>query len=352
MKKNASVCIGTLGILVILMVSVIVGKLFLDRPDQLQCHSDADLLAALKSLPVSEYEDFMAKAKAYDYCGLDAKGEQFPVRDIGSREKAGRIGDALYFQMLVRFQSALEGMERASVGNDRLTFTNALNRVHGLLAEQRDGCIDPKVRFPSGIFVRCLEKTEYALLRCLERRGECVRPNACDVAYALPDVFFDNSFGKCSWMSGTSPRLFALKTFRDMIAMSCRILRYDTENGRLPHGLDDVMGDGLVGGMGDFLYSCRGRSWQLFFPKSPKAAMLPFNVYVPSIFRNTEGWPVPMGLWISSDFSMKRRVLYRTGHLNESFPEWECVFVDGKIRKPRYANQCDGFMNRSNVADR
>ena len=340
MKKAASVYIGTSVILVILMIAVIVGKSFPNRPDLLQCHSDADLLAALKSLPVSEYEDFMAKAKAYDYCGLDSKDERFPVRDIGSREKVGRIGDALYFQELVRFQSALERMERSSVRNDRLAFTNAMNHVRGLLAGQMDGCIDPKVRFPSGIFIRCLEKTEYALLRSLERRGECIRPDVRDIVRTLPDVFFDNSFGKCSWMSGTSPRLFALKTFRDMIAVSCLIVKYGLENGRLPHGLDDVMGDGLVSGIDGFLYSCRGESWQLFFPKSPKAAMLPFNVYVPSVFRNTEGWPVPMGLWLSSDFSEKRRELYITGRLNETYPEWECVFVDGKIRRPVCVSRC------------
>ncbi len=343
MKKAASVCAGASVILVILMLAAFVGKSFLDRVVQGQCRSDADLLAALKSLPASEYEDFIAKAKAYDYCGLDAKDKWFPVREIGSHEKAGRIGDALYFLMLVRFQSALERMEQSSVGNDNLAFSNAVDHVRGLLVGQRNGCIDHRVRFPSGIFMRCLERTEYALLRCLERRGECVRPVASDIVHALPDVLFDKSPDKCSWMSGGLPRLSTLKTFRDMIAVACLITKYGLERGRIPHGLDDVMGDGLVSGMDRFLYSCRGESWQLFFPKSPLAAKLPFNVYVPSVFRGTEGWPVPMGLWLSSDFSMKRRVLYCTGHLNDGFPEWECVFVDGKIKKPRYASQCDGL---------
>lgn len=334
MKKAASVCAGVSGILAILMLAAFVGKSSRDGAAQRQCRSDADLLAALKSLPVSEYEDFIAKARAYDYCGLDAKDKWFPVREIGIHEKAGRIGDALYFRELVRFQSALERMEQSSVGNDSLAFSNAVDHVRGLLAGQRDGCVDPKARFPSGIFMRCLERTEYALLRCLERRGECVRPDARDIVHALPDVFFDNSLDKCSWMSGTSPRLSMLKAFRDMVAISCDIVKYDLENGRLPRGLEDIVDGSCGNSMNDFLYAYRGKTWQLFFPRSPLAVKLPFNVYVPSVFRNTEGWPVPMGLWVSSDFSEKRRELYLKGCLNEAYPEWECVFVDGKIRRP------------------
>lgn len=340
MRKDASICIGASAVLAILIVATFAGKSFLDRSIQGKCRSDEDLLAALKSLPSSEYEDFMAKATAYDYCGLDAKDERLPLRDIGSREKARRIGDALYFQELVRFQSALERMEQSSVGNDCLAFANAVNHVRGLLVGQRDGCVDPKARFPSGIFMRCLEKTEYALLRCLERRGECVRPAARDIVHTLPDVLFDNSLDKCSWMSGTSPRLSTLKVFRDMIAISCDIVKHNLENGRLPRGLEDIVDRSCENSMNDFLYACRGKSWQLFFPKSPLAVKLPFNVYVPSVFRNTEGWPVPMGLWVSSDFSEKRRELYLKGCLNEAYPEWECVFVDGKIRKPVCVSRC------------
>lgn len=233
---------------------------------------------------------------------------------------------------VVLYPSALADLESGFLSNAKESRATHLATVQSSLALQKKLCMNPDVRFPMVYFRRNIESLEYAIVRVME--ADCAMPiTAEEVMEVLPDALFDVDIKSCSWACYGSKYFRGVKAFRDMIVIGIAINEWKRRQGRYPKSLADVK---EVAHQKQFLeYDCRDGVWQLFCPdKRWVNNISPFNVYVPSITRdrsNPTDWPGSGSLWLSSDYSEKRRRLWRDRIINKDDETWRCRLVNGRL---------------------
>ena len=136
-----------------------------------------------------------------------------------------------------------------------------------------------------------------------------------------------------SWAVYSVDYLGVVKKFRDMILIGLSLKNWREENAHYPESLGVLSRACSLPQISNMEYVHSNGVWQLFCPyRRGMKNVAPFNVYIPIITRSMEtDWPLGKSLWLSSDFSQKRRSLFVDGVLNESNKVWRCSLINGRI---------------------
>ena len=269
---------------------------------------DFDYIGVAGCSPASNklFKSYLSRKISTDCDGCRATIEQYPV--------------------------AIADLESALLLNEKANRTTSLSIVQNSLALQKGFCTNSDVRFPMVYFRRNIESLEYAIVRTME--AECAMPiTGEEVMEVLPDELFDIDMTSCSWTCYSPKYLRGVKTFREMIVTGIAINEWKRKHGRYPKSLTDIKEN--VHQKQFMEYDCRDGIWQLFCPgKKWVRNIFPFNVYVPSIMRdrsNPTDWPSCESIWLSSDYSEKRRRLWCDGIINKDDEKWRCRLVNGRL---------------------
>ena len=291
-----------------------------------------------------EYVSFKARELCFTYCGIAGKGTNglWGAGTAASKElprwlPAYWVSERAVFVEIKDFQALLERLEESFRRGDEKMFHEYADRIRDTLRGQKEKCLSPTLRYRISVYFRNIEKTEYSLARMIEAPAGGIRLTVGDVKNMLGDYLFTNDFKACTWMVVGDETGLRYRRFRDMLATGLLIRRWQAEKGSLPASLRDIAASPGAENidLSQFVYSREGDVWQLFscFVRNGRN-LAPFNAYIPVISRGRPtDWPNPDGLWLSSDFSDKRRRLYETGSLNDGDPKWHYRLENGLIVK-------------------
>lgn len=256
--------------------------------------------------------EFYAERLRFDYCGtngvvLSARGIPQDGMLLYKLQKKPDVirRDRDFYVALKRFElAALAGKqpleEGEEVARQVLLFRNRM--------EQWD----------LWQYVSCVE---YSLLRVLDSGATTIAIS--DIERVLPDGLFKEL--QCVRNPG---RGAVHKAFKNMIVISWALGKWKREHESLPEDLN-VLGlekKWLCGvGGASIEYETKDGIWQLFSPGARGGKnKAQFNVYVPVMHApGIRFWPQASCLWLSSDYSEKRKRLYETGILYD--PESSCA---------------------------
>lgn len=168
-----------------------------------------------------------------------------------------------------------------------------------------------------------VSSVEYSLLRILD--GGFDKINIKKIENVLPPELYVWK----SKISENSHRSAAHKAFKNMIVIAWKLSEWKRNHGSYPAVLKDLDIDSKwLNGIGgaDIEYETRNGIWQLFSPGARGGKnKCEFNHYVPVMDApGVRFWPQSSCLWLSPDFSEKRRCLYETGILY-SLSESRCA---------------------------
>ena len=235
--------------------------------------------------------------------------------------------------LIAQYQKLLVDFENEFMRNKGFERVSRLRALKAHLEVQKNSCVHPEVRFPIALFRESIEKLEYSLVRVMEADGE--NPLMIEeVMKLLPDALFEIDFKLCKWAAYEPDYFDRVKTFRNMITLGITLNKWRREHGEYPNSLDFLDRTDYRLRISHIEYDHRPGIWQLFCPsKWWMKNLAPFNVYIPVITRNNEtDWPLGKCVWLSSDFSKKRRRLFVNGVINADNETWRCRLVDGRIR--------------------
>lgn len=240
-----------------------------------------------------------------------------------------RYGDVQYDDYFFRIdvQNELERLETAcrrgdGSSNTLVQFSRRLLALkHGASTNACD-----KTRL-----LMCVERVEYLLARVVES-GDGGAIGTAGILALLPDELF------LSGRQGDRETFFKFKMFRNFLVIGERIFEFKWRHGRLPTSLAELSGVAELLRVGNGMrvrYEVQADVWQLMCGGERSIdGKLVFNAYVPLLRGRPEcRWPLGRCIWLSSDFSEKRRQLYHQGELNQGTP-WACRMVEGRVVKP------------------
>ena len=265
---------------------------------------------------VGEVKDFYHEMMRYAYCGPNG-GRGVDRGCVPSDRIIETVWPHGHYHADKSFFEAVRKMELA--GDDRTRLMQAAAGVRAAL--------DVLAQDPHRDARLHMAFTEYALVRiCESMQAELSRS---DVQEILPDRMFDEKVNPK--MKG---RVDELRMFRDMICVAFLVKKFKREAGRLPDSLSDLDCGWVTEKYGRTAeYSRKDGVWQLFLPGAKGGVnKAPFNVYVPSVLDpGVRFWPQNRCLWLSSDFSSKRKAIFENGVLVQSGGSWSCELADGEL---------------------
>ena len=281
------------------------------------------LFAAEAMTACDEAQAFYEEYLRFDYCGIS--GIVHPERGVYCesflkfwvKEEPDRIQrEKEFYVALKRFEAAATGGQSAAA---------AACEVGRQLLVMKD--------FAKSSFLWWqVSSVEYSLLRILD--SETSQVGIPEIETALPDGLFDE-LGKLR----QSERCKMHKAFRNMIVVSWALKAAKKDKGGVPKELRDLGLDEkwLAGVDGAALeYRVVDGVWQLFSPGAPGGKDKGrFNEYVPVMHApGVRFWPQASCLWLSSEYSAKRRHLYETGTLYDAKSPCACRLEGGCITRP------------------
>ena len=171
---------------------------------------------------------------------------------------------------------------------------------------------------------------EYSLLRILDSGIDKISISEID------DILPAGLYAVKPKRSEDPCRGVAHKIFKNMIVIAWKLGEWKRNHGSYPAelqalGLDDKWLSGIGGS--DIEYEMKDGIWQLFSPgaRGGKNKCV-FNEYVPVMDApGVRFWPQSSCLWLSSDYSEKRLLLYEHGKLYDSASPCACKLENGGI---------------------
>lgn len=286
------------------------------------------LIAVVSLVPPSfggevDYEaakTFYADYLRFDYCGTN--GIVRPTRGI---LKEGRV--------------VFDAYVRPDVVQRDISFYRALGRFEMLAYVQRPAedrseeirqLLSSRAEVGDIEWLQYVSSVEYSLLRVVNSGVGTL--GLQDIDRILPDSMFLET----SPRSGISARIAAHRAFRNMIGIACALGNWKRKHGSYPGGQEELGIDGKwLGGIGGskIEYEVRDGIWQLFSPGARGGKnKCKFNEYVPVMDApGVRFWPQSSCLWLSSEYSAKRRRLYETGTLYDATSPCACKLERGCI---------------------
>ena len=286
----------------------------------------------------NEYKVISKESQMFDYMGsADFVVESHRV-SLSHFSNLFNIGDVnvdgiCMCTLIAQYQQLLGDFEDEFMRKKDFERVKRLSALKAHLEMQKNLCAHPDMRFPIALFRKSIEKLEYSLVRVMEAEGE--KPLTTEeVMKLLPDALFEIDFKLCKWAVYESDYFDRVKTFRDMITLGIALNKWRREHGGYPNSLDLLYKTDDRLRVSHIEYDHQHGIWQLFCPsKWWMKNVAPFNVYIPVITRNSEtDWPLVKCLWLSSDFSKKRRQLFVDGVINDDNETWRCRLVNGRIQ--------------------
>lgn len=280
----------------------------------------ASAVSAVRAPDVERMRNFYAECLRFDYCGTN--GIVRPTRGI---LKEGRV--------------VFDAYVRPDVVQRDISFYRALGRFEMLAYVQRPAedrseeirqLLSSRAEVGDIEWLQYVSSVEYSLLRVVNSGVGTL--GLQDIDRILPDSMFLET----SPRSGISARIAAHRAFRNMIGIACALGEWKRTHGSYPGGLKELGIDGKwLGGIGGskIEYEVRDGIWQLFSPGARGGKnKCKFNEYVPVMDApGVRFWPQSSCLWLSSEYSAKRRRLYETGTLYDATSPCACKLERGCI---------------------
>ena len=280
------------------------------------------LVLYAEALGVDEAKVLYCENLRFDYCGTN--GIVRPERGVPhekvlplllkyQEEKVKR--DIEFYKLLERFEAT--AMERGSIVLD--DGVEVGRRLMSFKADEN-----------TLMLWRYISQAEYSLIRIIE--SGTVEIGINDIENVLPDGLFRTE----SKGSRYPDRETVHKAFRNMIVIAWTLGRWKRDHGSFPESIRelDVEDKWLKGILGaDLEYRVVNGVWQLFSPGAPGGKDRGrFNEYVPDMCA-AHFWPQSSCLWLSSEYSAKRRHLYETGTLYDAKSPCGCKLEGGCITR-------------------
>lgn len=266
---------------------------------------------------------FYADYLKFDYCGTNGivrteRGEPHEkvLQAMVHFQPEVVQRDKCFYEMLRRFEvSALTG----KVGRHR----DGREIGRWLLAFR-------KQEKHQGALWNYVSSVDYSLLRILDSGFDKI--SIMEIDSILPAELYAGESGHLD----DSRRRGAHGGFKNMIVIAWHLSEWKRTHGSYPKGLEELSIDGKwLGGIGGskIEYEVRDGIWQLFSPGARGGKnKCKFNEYVPVMDApGVRFWPQSSCLWLSSDFSAKRRHLYETGTLYDAESPCACKLERGCI---------------------
>ena len=274
------------------------------------------------ALGIDEAKELYCESLRFNYCGTN--GVVRPERGVPhekvlplmlkhQEDKVKR--DIEFYELLKRFEVA--SMERGS-------------SVLGEGVDVGRRLMSFKADVDTLSFWGYVSLAEYSLIRIIE--SGTVEIGINDIENVLPDGLF-----KSKSNGGRYPDREAVhKAFKNMIVVAWALGRWKRDHGSFPESIRelDVEDKWLKGILGaDLEYRVVNGVWQLFSPGAPEGKDRGrFNEYVPDMCA-AHFWPQSSCLWLSSEYSAKRRHLYETGTLYDAKSPCGCKLEGGCITR-------------------
>jgi len=272
-----------------------------------------------------DFDAYMAFCKEefkFEFCGVDDSVKAFRVpisqKYVEAQFSSQYSGNALrktLYNHLVEFESATTNRQ------DYLSaLSNLVADVEFVFRHKDD---DPCIL---SNFRHFIEMLEYSIARINESGGEMhVAPQ--DIGRLLPAKLFTSR--------NSTARRYA--TMRNLLMIGGHICEYKRATGRIPSSIADMkISDASSVRTNDVVYIRQDGDWQLLASVSRtkvNVKVIEFDKYVPLIGgRMVRFWRPDCWISMSSNFSKKRKDLYRGATLNEGTP-WACR-MDGGVVVP------------------
>lgn len=278
------------------------------------CSAD-DTANRISTLCMREFE--------FDYCGLLAtnrggvRGLSFNVENLKNKTD---------IQLREDFQKALESLECSVLKSDISLFDQSLMSVQCMLEGLFNEALSNGCKF-ARLFA-LITRVEYAFVRLAEFHDIPILSDKI-ITSTIPDKYFELKHAKRS----TAVRV---RRFRDLIRISVAIKNYKRRRNKLPDSIAelDLPEYVIVPSRGvKCYYQHENDVWMLwysgasFWIKSQN-----FNSYIPEMdVGRVSKFPYPEMLFLSSDFSLKRRILFEGGDINAENDLWRCRMIEGEL---------------------
>ena len=270
------------------------------------------------------------KELEFAFCGIDAESYEGTITESDKRLR--QLIDCGYYDISTNILSVcvqIEQCDRDCNGSGRWL---AVNRLSALMIEfAQNSQTNVVVR---NLFWRWILQVEYMIARLIERKNGLGVDNGL-INYLLPDTLFesDNKLDQRF--------LKRYKRFRDLLIVAGTIVKYVNKKGCVPADIEEVR---LLAGIDDNIvsedirYSCENGEWQLVGCVKGARMCRRFNVYVPFLDARRYVWEGGDMVFLSSDFSKKRRQLFVGETLNAGTP-WACKLDGDMLIRPSESEQ-------------
>lgn len=274
-------------------------------------------------LTLDEAKSFYNERLRFDYCGVGGEAHL---------ERGENLGCLL--QVLIKTKADLICKEKK--------FYELLKSFE--VAAIRDDFQDDGVSHKIGSSLKSLKKqtstvsgwdamvssVEYSILRIISSGSNTLNPSLIDSL--LPESLFEEHIKRI----GSPNRDAVHKAFKNMIIVAMALDDWKRNSGSFPSDLsalklEDKWRIGIDGA--EIVYEMNNGVWQLFSPGGRGGKNIgKFNEYVPVMYApGIRFWPQSSCLWLSSDYSEKRRRLYEHGKLYDFSSPCACKLENGGI---------------------
>lgn len=273
----------------------------------------------ISSLCMREFE--------FDYCGLLAtnrggvKGLFFDIEKLKYKTDIPLRED---------FQKVLEGLECSAVKSDVSAFEQSLTSVQRMLEGLFNEALSDKCKF-ARLFA-LITRVEYTFVRISELNGVAFLSEEIIIS-TIPDKYFELDYAKRS-------AAVRVRRFRDLIRVSVAIKNYERIRNKLPDSIGELdLPECIIApsrGVKCY-YQHENDVWVLRYSGSCfRPGPQDFNSYVPEMdIGRISRFPYPEILFLSSDFSLKRRMLFYGETINAKNNQWRCRMIGGELNPVR-----------------
>ena len=174
-------------------------------------------------------------------------------------------------------------------------------------------------------YLHLIEMVECSIAR-INEANSAILISPQDIDKILPLKLFKHYEGNASAI-----RRYGM--MRDLLMIGAHISTYKKATGHIPLSLVDLdIAEEYVARTKYVEYIKQGEAWQLVAsPMKINAKLIEFDKYVPLIMGQPERfWKFESCIMLSSNFSKKRKDLYKGEILNEGTP-WACQMDDGRV---------------------
>ena len=274
---------------------------------------------------IADMKALREKEFAFEYCGIDSRHCDFSVSE--SDRQLQRLidlkGDCfdLSTNLLVKCSLIEASCFTKRSGTERYMLELA-TLLEKFACESRTNAV---VR---NAYWRWICQVEYMVARMAEKENEC-----CIDSDAIAKLLSDGLFVSDNKVERRF--LDRCKRFRDLLIVANDINRFKIKYGRLPDRfeLEECVYAGAKYLNEEVRYSCKDDDWQLIGCSKSAKIQRDFNVYVPFLDARRYVWPQSDIVFLSSDFSRKRRRLFDGEILNEG-TYWACKLEKCQLVRP------------------